>query len=155
RPGAGAAHRPHALHPVRQRRRHGPDAGVQSGVRGLHSRRRPMNGNPRQRYLLYALGFVALVALWHYVGPMLGFGGSDDAAAPTLRRPAADAEGDEAARPGRRTVTTHQGAKPGDRVAVLRMADLDRVPGEPKAGRDPWRFIDPPPPPPPPPHVPT
>jgi hypothetical protein len=115
-----------------------------------------MSGTPRQRYLLYLLGFLALIALWHYAGPMLGFGGSDEAAGPAVKRPAADAEGDEPARPGRRTVTaTHQGAKPGDRVAVLRMADLDRVPGATKAGRDPWRFVDPPPPPPPPPHVPT
>jgi hypothetical protein len=114
-----------------------------------------MNGNPRQRYLLYALGFVALIALWHYLGPMLGFGGDDAATGPTaVQRPAVDAEGDPT-RPSRRVATTHQGAKPGDRVEVLRMADLDRVPSEAKPGRDPWRFIDPPPPPPPPPHVPT
>ncbi|HEY2292647.1 MAG TPA: hypothetical protein VGM86_18250 [Thermoanaerobaculia bacterium] len=114
-----------------------------------------MNGNPRRRYLLYALGFVALVALWHYLGPMLGFGGGGETAGPTVQRRSVDAEGDEPSRPGRRVVTTHQGAKPGDRVAVLRMADLERVPGESQAGRDPWRFVDPPPPPPPPPHVPT
>jgi hypothetical protein len=113
-----------------------------------------MNGNPRQRFLLYALGFVVLIALWHYLGPMLGFGGSDEATAPTVQRPAVDAEGDPT-RPSRRVVTTHQGAKPGDRVEVLRMADLERIPSESKAGRDPWRFVDPPPPPPPPPHVPT
>src|SRR6185369_16266156 len=155
--GGRAADRPHALHPVRQRRRRGPGAGVQNGARGPRARRGPMSGNPRQRYLLYALGAVALIALWHYLGPLLGFGGSDEVAAgrTTVQRPATDAEGDEVGRPGHRTVTAHQGAKPGDRVAVLRMADLDRVPGESKAGRDPWRFVDPPPPPPPPPHVPT
>jgi hypothetical protein len=114
-----------------------------------------MTGNPRQRFLLYALGVVALFALWHYLGPMLGFGGSDQAAGPAVQRPSVDAEGDEPARPSRRVAATHQGAKPGDRVAVLRMGDLDRAPAEPKAGRDPWRFVDPPPPPPPPPHVPT
>lgn len=114
-----------------------------------------MNGNTRQRYLLYLLGFVALIALWHYLGPMLGFGGNDDAATPTTaQRPAVDAEGDPT-RPARRVATTHQGAKPGDRVAVLRMEDLNRVPGSSQVGRDPWRFVDPPPPPPPAPHVPT
>lgn len=38
------------------------------------------------------------------------------------------------------------------------MADLDRVPRPSSAGRNPWRFVDPPPPPPPPPpkpHIPT
>ena len=114
-----------------------------------------MSATPRQRYLLYGLGLVALIALWHYLGPVLGFGGSGEATGPTVQRPAADAEGDEPSRPSRRVATTHQGAKPGDRVAVLRMSDLDRMPGQSKAGRDPWRFIDPPPPPPPPPHVPT
>jgi hypothetical protein len=116
-----------------------------------------MNGNTRQKYLLYALGFVALIALWHYAGPLLGFGGDDAAPAATrAQRPAGDGEGDEPARPSRRVApTTHQGAKPGDRVAVLRMADLDRVPAESAVGRDPWRFIDPPPPPPPAPRMPT
>ncbi len=115
-----------------------------------------MNGNTRQRYLLYALGFVALIALWHYMGPMLGFGGSDEATGTnTAQRPAVDAEGDEPARPSRRVAATHQGAKPGDTVEVLRMADLDRVPAESAPGRDPWHYVDPPPPPPPKPHVPT
>ena len=112
--------------------------------------------NPRQRLLLYALGVVALFALWHYLGPMLGFGGSGEATGPAkVQRQSLDSEGDEPARPSRRVSTAHQGAKPGDRVAVLRMGDLERTPAESKAGRDPWRFVDPPPPPPPPPHVPT
>ena len=117
-----------------------------------------MTGSTRQRYLLYGLGIVTLFALWHYLGPLLGFGGSDDAVTgPAVQRPATDAEGDEPARPSRRAATagTHQGAKPGDRVEVLRMADLDRVPRESAPGRDPWHFVDPPPPPPPAPHVPT
>jgi hypothetical protein len=46
-------------------------------------------------------------------------------------------------------------AHPGDRVAVLRVPDLDRMPGEARVGRDPWRFVDPPPPPPPKPYVPS
>jgi len=114
-----------------------------------------MNGDARQRYLLYVLGVVALIALWHYLGPVLGFGRSDEATGPTVQRPALDAEGDEPTRPSRRVTTARQGAKPGDRVAVLRMADLERVPGASQGGRDPWRYVDPPPPPPPKPHVPT
>jgi hypothetical protein len=114
-----------------------------------------MNGNARQRYLLYALGIVALFALWHYLGPLLGFGGDDAVTGPaTAPRPAVDAEGDPT-RPARRVAPTHPGAKPGDRVAVLRMEDLTRVPRESAPGRDPWRFVDPPPSPPPKPHVPT
>jgi hypothetical protein len=113
-----------------------------------------VNGNPRQRYLLYALGFVALIALWHYVGPMMGFGGNDGAPSPAAQRPSVDSEGDSTA-PSRRVAATHKGAKPGDRVEVLRMADLDRTPGASPAGRDPWRYVDPPPPPLPAPHVPT
>ena len=115
-----------------------------------------MNGNPRQRYLLYLLGFVALIAAWHYLAPLLGFGGGDEAVAPAAsQRRSVDAEGDEPSRPSRRAATARQGAKPGDRVAVLRMEDLDRLPRQSAAGRDPWRFVDPPPPPPPKPHVPT
>lgn len=116
---------------------------------------------PRQKTLLMVLGALALIAVWHYfLGPMLGFGGGDEAAAPAVaKRPAVDGEGDEvAARPGRRAAAEHHGAHPGDRVAVLHLADLDRPPRPATAGRDPWRYVDPPPQPPPPPpkpHVPT
>ncbi len=116
----------------------------------------------RQRNLLIVLGLVALIAGWKFVGPMLGFGGDDEVVRPTAaRRPATDSEGDEVSpRPGsaRRATATHAGAHPGDHVAVLRLADLDRAPRTSTPGRDPWRFIDPPPPPPPPPppvHVPS
>jgi hypothetical protein len=120
-----------------------------------------MNGNSRQRNLLILLGLVLLVAAWRLAGPMLGFGGGDEVTAPAAaRRPATDSEGDEVSpRPGsRRAAATHAGAHPGDRVAVLRLSDLDRAPRVSTPGRDPWSFVDPPPPPPPPPpkpHVPT
>jgi hypothetical protein len=119
-----------------------------------------VNGNPRQKYLLIALGVVLLVAAWRLAGPMLGFGGDDEATAPatTAKRPT-DPEGDGGGASRRAAAAaTHPGAHPGDRVAVLRMGDLDRAPHESTPGRDPWRFVDPPPPPPPPPpkpHVPT
>jgi hypothetical protein len=118
-----------------------------------------VNGS-RQKTLLMVLGVLALIAVWHYfLGPMLGFGGDEAAAPAVAKRPAVDAEGDEvAARPGRRLAAERHGAHPGDRVEVLRLADLDRVPRPATAGRDPWRFVDPPPPPAPPPpkpHVPT
>jgi hypothetical protein len=119
-----------------------------------------MTGNSRQKTLLIVLGLVVLIAAWHFVGPMLGFGGGDEVTAPVAaRRPATDSEGDEvSSRPGRRIAATHTGAHPGDRVAVLRLADLDRAPRTSTPGRDPWSFVDPPPPPPPPPppvHVPS
>jgi hypothetical protein len=123
-----------------------------------------VNGNPRQKTLLLVLGGVVLIAVWHYfLGPMLGFGGdaAGDAAAttaPTNAKRPVDAEGDEAPRIGRRLAAERHPARPGDHVAVLRLADLDRVPGTSTPGRDPWRYVDPPPPPPPPPpkpHVPT
>jgi hypothetical protein len=121
-----------------------------------------MNGGSRQKTLLLVLGAVAVIAAWHYfLGPMLGFGGGgDDAAAPmAAKRPAVDSEGDEvAARSGRRAAAERHGAHPGDRVEVLRMADLDRAPRPSAVGRDPWRYVDPPPPPapkPPPVHQPT
>jgi hypothetical protein len=121
-----------------------------------------VNVSSRQKTLLLVLGGLALIAAWvSFLRPMLGFGGGGDAAtAPAAaKRPAVDSEGDEvAARPGRRAAAEHHGAHPGDRVAVLRLADLDRAPRPATAGRDPWRYVDPPPPPPvkpPPPHVPT
>jgi hypothetical protein len=106
----------------------------------------------RQRVLLLVLIGVGLIAAWHWLAPMLGIG-DDEAAAPApAARPATDSEGDTPSRPARSNAAgQHHGARPGDRVAVLRLADLDRVPRESPAGRDPWRFVDPPPPPPPPP----
>jgi hypothetical protein len=107
-----------------------------------------MSGS-RQRVMILILIAVALIAAWHFLGPLLGFGGDDVAAPATASRPAGDGEGDESSRAARTAAGGHHGARPGDRVAVLRVADLDRVPAESAAGRDPWRFVDPPPPPPP------
>src|SRR4029077_19653400 len=86
---------------------------------------------------LLVLGAVAVIAAWHYfLGPMLGFGGGGDdgAARIAATRRAVDSEGDEVAKPGRRAAAERHGAHPGDRVAVLRMADLDRAP-RPAGGR--------------------
>ncbi len=102
----------------------------------------------RQRVLILVLIALALIAAWRYfLAPMLGIGG-DEAAAPAAARPATDAEGDSLTRGRSNASEQHHGARPGDKVAVLRMADLDRVPAESPGGRDPWRFVDPPPPPP-------
>ncbi|HEX9944009.1 MAG TPA: hypothetical protein VGG03_18515 [Thermoanaerobaculia bacterium] len=112
-------------------------------------------GGTRQRNLLIVLGVLVVIAAWRYLGPVLGLTGGEDEdfAAPSAERTAGDVEdaGEPApARPlSRRGRDEHHGARPGDQVSVLRMADLDRVPPTLVAGRDPWRFVDPPPPPPP------
>ncbi len=103
----------------------------------------------RQRVLILILIALALIAAWRYfLAPMLGIGG-DEAPAPAAAaaRPATDGEGDPLSRTGRSNANEQRhGARPGDRVEVLRLADLDRVPAESPGGRDPWRFVDPPPP---------
>ncbi|HKI05370.1 MAG TPA: hypothetical protein VKK31_25545 [Thermoanaerobaculia bacterium] len=111
-----------------------------------------MNGGTRQRNLLIVLGVLLLIVGWMYLGPLLGLGGDDEAMAPvaTERRSSIDDEGGPSTARSRDRSET-KGARPGDRVAVLRMADLDRAPRPLKIGRDPWRFVDPPPPPAPPP----
>ncbi|HEX6901568.1 MAG TPA: hypothetical protein VF789_17705 [Thermoanaerobaculia bacterium] len=114
----------------------------------------------RQKRLLMVLGVLALILAWRYgISPLLSGGG--DVAVPT--RPAAGGGLDEdgPAPPAAASAGSGEeskGARPGDRVEILRVADLDRQPGPLVAGRDPWRFIDPPPPPikpPPPPRQPT
>jgi hypothetical protein len=110
----------------------------------------------RQKRLLMVLGALLLIVAWRYLPAMLGLGGGDDAAVdvPNAQRSLDD-------EPARRRLPAgeeSQGARPGDRVEILRVADLDRAPRPLVAGRDPWRFIDPPPPPikpPPPPRQPT
>jgi hypothetical protein len=87
--------------------------------------------NRRRRILLIALAAVLLIAAWRLVSPMLGFRGDDAVILPApTQRPTAGAG--------------HLGVRPGDRVAVLRMADLDGALREPARGRDPWSFVDPP-----------
>lgn len=115
-----------------------------------------MNGGSRQKNLLIVLGILLVITAWIYLRPMLGIGVGDPAASPRAARVPGE-PGDEPTVPSRPIRESHT-AHPGDRVAVLRVPDLDRVPPESRAGRDPWRFVDPPPPPPPPPppvHVPT
>ncbi len=117
-----------------------------------------MKGGSRQKNLLIVMGILLVIVGWRYLRPMLGFGVDDSGGGTPARtsRPLGE-PGDEPAVPSRPIRESHT-AHPGDRVAVLRVPDLDRVPPESKVGRDPWRFVDPPPPPPPPPppvHVPT
>jgi len=102
----------------------------------------------RQRVLILILIALALIAAWRYfLAPMLGIGGDETPAPAAAARPATDGEGDPLTRGRSNASEQHHGASPSDRVAVLRMADLDRVPAESPGGRDPWRFVDPPPPP--------
>jgi hypothetical protein len=105
-----------------------------------------LNRSSRQKTLLIILACLAAFAGWHYLRPLLGFGAPDEGAPAAARAPGAE-PGDEPAGRPRPTRVSHT-ARPGDRVAVLKMASLDHVATDPKAGRDPWRFVDPPPPPP-------
>ena len=111
----------------------------------------------RQKRLLMVLGALLLIVAWRYLPAMLGLGGGDDGGVdvPTAKRSLDD---DEPVRRALPAGEESRGARPGDRVEILRVADLDRTPGPLAAGRDPWRFIDPPPPPvklPPPPPPPS
>lgn len=108
----------------------------------------------RQKTLLIALAFLAAFAGWHYLRPILGIGVPDDAPSAAAHAPGAE-PGDEGGAARARPARESHNARPGDRVAVLKMASLDHVLTDPKVGRDPWRFVDPPPPPPPAPHVPS
>jgi hypothetical protein len=89
-----------------------------------------VNGNTRQRNLWIALVVVVLIATLRLVVSLLGFEGDD-----ALR--------DTPPRPGRAHLE-RIGTRPGDRIAVLRTADLERAPLESRPGRDPWGFVDPP-----------
>jgi hypothetical protein len=103
----------------------------------------------RQKTLLIILICLAAFAGWHYLGPLLGFGGSDEGAPAAAARAPGTEPGEEGAAARPRPSRVSHTARPGDRVAVLKMASLDNVPTDAKVGRDPWRFVDPPPPPPP------
>jgi len=109
-----------------------------------------MNGSSRQKTLLIVLACLAAFAGWHYLRPLLGFGGGDEGApAAAARAPGAE-PGEEGGAARTRPSRVSHTARPGDRVAVLKMASLDHVMTDDKVGRDPWRYVDPPPPPPPP-----
>lgn len=103
----------------------------------------------RQKRLLMVLGVLALILGWRYgISPLLG-GGGDEVVVPTRPVPGGglDDEDGPAPRPAAPSGSDEEsrGARPGDRVEILRVAELDRTPGPLVAGRDPWRFIDPPP----------
>lgn len=101
----------------------------------------------RQKRLLMIFGVLLLIVAWRYLPAMLGLGGGDVVPAP--RPPAVEEPGEGGPRRPSRAGEESRGARPGDRVEILRVAELERVPRPLVAGRDPWRFIDPPPPPPP------
>jgi len=93
----------------------------------------------RTKLLLGILAFIALFAVWIWVGPggddskSGGRGGYDAATAPVGVVPGA----------GRAPA----GKAPVDHVEELRFAALTVRPREYTPGRDPWRYKDPPPPP--------
>jgi hypothetical protein len=105
----------------------------------------------RQKVLLGVLGVLLLIAAWRYLKPMLG--GGDAPVTATAPAPFDPEAADEVvtARPLPRGRRSGEPEEDPERVAVLRLPDLQRVPPSYRPGRDPWRFVDPPPPPPPPP----
>jgi hypothetical protein len=111
-----------------------------------------VNPAKRQKVLLGVLGGLLLIMAWRYLKPVLGGGGDPGvtASAPVPYDPdTVDASG--AARPRPRARRGGEPEEDPERVAELRLADLQRVPPGYRPGRDPWRFVDPPPPPPEPP----
>jgi hypothetical protein len=107
---------------------------------------RHTEGSARQRNLIIVLAVVLLISGWHFVGPMLGFGWND-AAHLLVAHPTVDSEGDAPSRPSHRIGAGHLGTHSGERVAVLHLADLDRIPSSSARGRDLWTFVNPLPPP--------
>lgn len=95
----------------------------------------------RTKLLLGVLAFLALFAVWTWLGPggndsgsSSGRGGYDAATAPVGAVPGA----------GRPSAAAKA---PVDEVEELRFAALAIRPREYTPGRDPWRYVDPPPPP--------
>jgi hypothetical protein len=97
----------------------------------------------RQRNLTIVLAVVLLIATWHFLGPRLGFGGNDVATVQDAH-PAADSGENAQPRTVRHVRSGHLGTRPGERVAVLHLADLDRAPKDSARGRDLWSFVNPP-----------
>lgn len=86
-----------------------------------------MNSQTRQKSLMVALAIVLLIAALRCGWSLLGFEGipvADRRAIPRREVPPSRA--------------------PADQLAVLHMADLDRIPGISAPGRNPWSFVDPP-----------
>jgi hypothetical protein len=100
-----------------------------------------LNSQTQPKNLLITLAAVLLATL-PWVCPRLGLGRGSG---PATARSVVDAEGDAPARQDHRTRAERRGAAPGDRIATLRLADLERAPRRSAAGRDPWSFVDPPP----------
>lgn len=88
-----------------------------------------MNPGTRRKTLLIALGALLLIGAWRSLQPLLRDKLRDeDPVAPAVVLPSG-----------------HKAPRPADRLATLHLASLDHPsPGSAAAGRDLWRFIDPP-----------
>ncbi len=84
-----------------------------------------MQAGTRRRILLISLGALLLGYTWRFMPPISGSGGDAEKPAP----------------PSEATVKEPY---PGIQVAALHLADLDAARPRAAAGRDPWRFQDPP-----------
>lgn len=85
-----------------------------------------MQTGTRQRILLISIGALLLGTAWRFLPPISGSGGVPE-------KPALAAPGAAVKEP-----------YPGIQVATLHLANLDAARPRAAAGRDPWRFQDPP-----------
>lgn len=86
-----------------------------------------MNPETRRKALLIAFGALLLIGAWRSLQPLL----RDEEPVPAAARPS--------------SIAGNAGIRPGDRLATLHLASLDRPsPGSATAGRDLWSFVDPP-----------
>ena len=91
-----------------------------------------MSPETRRKTLLIVLGVLLLIGAWRSLQPLLQGEKPVVAAAAVLPSGPSDDAG-------------RSGIRPGDRLATLHLASLDRTsPGSATGGRDLWRFIDPP-----------
>jgi len=100
----------------------------------------------RTKMLAGILGGLLLLVAWIYLKPADEPGNFGPTVA--TRAGSVDEEGGAAPALPRPRAVSGEDKPPVENVEELHLAELEKVPGEYHAGRDPWRFPAPPPPPP-------
>jgi hypothetical protein len=112
-------------------------------ARDTEGQKRGASGRLRRKALPLLFSALLAIVAWRDLRPLLGFG--KGAARPAVS-PGMAKRGDELAARGRSGGESRD-PRPGDRLAVLRLAELDRLPIDSRATRNPWQFVEPPLPP--------